>query len=105
MKVLTIDYSVRVRSGRRRAPWGSWSRPRYFYSDVVLLVEIAIAFMLIVGMFVVRRGHIRAHMYIQSSMVLVNIPIVLIWMVPEYTQWVLPGSPTTSGSSSTGCRP
>ncbi|MGC2034231.1 MAG: hypothetical protein WA761_02155 [Thermoplasmata archaeon] len=69
----------------------------YFYSDVVLLVEIAIAFMLIVGMFVVRRGHIRAHMYIQSSMVLVNIPIVLIWMVPEYTQWVLPGIPHDIG--------
>jgi hypothetical protein len=68
-----------------------------FSSDVVLLVELAIAFMLIVGMFVVRRGHIRAHMYIQSSMVLVNIPIVLIWMVPDYTQYVLPGIPHDIG--------
>jgi uncharacterized membrane protein YozB (DUF420 family) len=68
-----------------------------FSSDVVLLVELAIAFMLIVGMFVVRRGHIRAHMYIQSSMVLVNIPIVLTWMVPEYTQYVLPGIPHDIG--------
>jgi hypothetical protein len=30
-------------------------------------------------------------MYIQSSMVLVNIPIVLLWMLPAYTTNVLPG--------------
>jgi uncharacterized membrane protein YozB (DUF420 family) len=59
-------------------------------SDLVALVEVAIAVMLVVGMIAVRRGHIRAHMYIQSSMVLVNIPIVLVWMVPAYLSDVLP---------------
>jgi uncharacterized membrane protein YozB (DUF420 family) len=59
-------------------------------SDLVVPFEIAIAVMLIVGMFVVRRGHVRAHMLIQSSMVLVNIPLVLVWMVPQYIANVLP---------------
>ena len=62
-------------------------------SDAVALVEVGIAVMLLVGMFVIRRGHVRAHMYIQSSMVLLNIPIVLIWMLPRYYASVLPGLP------------
>ena len=61
-----------------------------FFSNLFLLVELTIGALLLVGMFLVRRGHIRAHMYIQSSMVLVNIPIVLLWMLPRYTSSVLP---------------
>ncbi|MCI4336937.1 MAG: hypothetical protein L3K17_07075 [Thermoplasmata archaeon] len=61
--------------------------------EVGAVVEVAIAIMLVVGMWVVRRGHIRAHMYIQSSMVLVNIPFVLLTMVPYYLAYVLPGLP------------
>ncbi len=61
-----------------------------FFANLFLLVELAIGVLLLVGMFLVRRGHIRAHMYIQSSMVLVNIPIVLLWMLPAYTANVLP---------------
>lgn len=63
------------------------------FSDAVAVVEVAIAVLLLVGMFVVRRGHVRAHKYLQSSMVLVNIPIVLVWMVPQYLAGVLPGLP------------
>jgi uncharacterized membrane protein YozB (DUF420 family) len=59
-------------------------------ADLVLLFELAVGAMLIVGMFVVRRGHVRLHMYIQSSMVLVNIPVVLLWMAPTYLSGVLP---------------
>jgi uncharacterized membrane protein YozB (DUF420 family) len=60
------------------------------FSDIVVLIELSIASMLLVGMFAVRRGHVRLHMYIQSSMVLVNIPVVLSWMVPQYLAFVLP---------------
>jgi uncharacterized membrane protein YozB (DUF420 family) len=66
-------------------------------SDLVLLVEVAIALLLLVGMFVIRAGHVRAHKYLQSSMVLVNIPIVLTWMVPQYLTYVLPGLPGEIG--------
>lgn len=59
-------------------------------SDLVALVEVGIAVGLLAGMFLARRGHIRAHMYVQSSMVLVNIPIVLTWMVPAYLEYVYP---------------
>lgn len=59
-------------------------------SDLVAFVEIGIAVGLLVGMFVVRLGHVRAHRYIQSSLILVNVPIVLAWMVPSYIEYVLP---------------
>ncbi|HEY6238727.1 MAG TPA: hypothetical protein VIZ68_06045 [Thermoplasmata archaeon] len=61
-----------------------------FYANLFLVVELVIGVLLLAGMFLVRRGHVRAHMYIQSSMVLVNIPIVLLWMLPSYTTFVLP---------------
>lgn len=51
------------------------------------------AVVLLAGMFVVRRGRIRAHMLMQSSVILVNLPIVLTWMVPQYLEYVLPGIP------------
>ena len=66
-------------------------------SDLVLVFEIAVGLTLILGMFLVRRGHVRAHMYIQSSMVLVNIPVVLAWMVPPYLEYTLPGIPQELG--------
>jgi uncharacterized membrane protein YozB (DUF420 family) len=53
-------------------------------ANLVLVVELAIGAVLIAGLVVVRTGHVRAHRYLQSSMVLVNIPIVLAWMVPSY---------------------
>ena len=64
-----------------------------YLSDVVAVFEIAVAALLIAGMFVVRQGHVRIHSYIQASMVLVNIPVVLTWMVPSYLTYVLPGIP------------
>ncbi|MCI4363160.1 MAG: hypothetical protein L3K13_02510 [Thermoplasmata archaeon] len=59
-------------------------------SDIVLLFELTIAALLLAGIFVVRRGHVRAHMYLQSSVVLVNLPVVLLWMLPQYLSLVLP---------------
>ena len=59
-------------------------------ADLVALVEIALAVMLLVGMFLVRWGHVQAHAYLQTTIILVNIPIVLYWMVPAYLQLVLP---------------
>lgn len=55
--------------------------------------EIAVGGLLVLGMFLVRRGKIRAHMVVQSSMVLVNIPFVIVMMVPLYLEYVLPDLP------------
>ena len=62
-----------------------------FFADTVALFEIAAGVALIVGMFLVRAGHVRLHAYLQSSIVFVNIPVVLAWMVPSYLKSVLPG--------------
>lgn len=63
------------------------------YSDAVFLFEIAAGIALIAGMFLVRAGHVRLHAYLQSTVVLVNLPVLLIWMVPQYVTYVLPGIP------------
>ncbi|MCI4342532.1 MAG: hypothetical protein L3J92_00230 [Thermoplasmata archaeon] len=59
-------------------------------SDLLVVVEIALAVMLVVGLVLVRTGHVRAHMILQSSIIFVNIPIVLYGMVPAYLTYVLP---------------
>ena len=59
-------------------------------ADLVLFAEIGIGVALLIGMFLVRRGHVRVHAYLQSSLVLVNLPIGLAWMVPSYLSKVLP---------------
>ncbi len=69
------------------------------YGTAVLVVELVIAGMLVVGMFVVRSGHVRAHRAIQSSMVLLNIPVVLVAMAPYYWADVWPGLPGALGQS------
>ena len=63
------------------------------FSDLAAVAEIGLAVVLVVGMLIVRRGYIRAHMICQSSVVLVNLPIVLAWMVPQYLRGVLPDLP------------
>ncbi len=62
-------------------------------SDLVLLVELAFGTVLILGAVAARLGHIRLHMYLQSSVVLVNLPVVLATMAPEYLQYVAPSLP------------
>lgn len=66
-------------------------------SDAVAIFEIVVGGLLIAGMFLARSGRIRAHMYLQSAMVLVNVPVVLTWMVPQYVDYVLPGLPGEFG--------
>ncbi|MFZ0891381.1 MAG: hypothetical protein WB778_09715 [Thermoplasmata archaeon] len=56
----------------------------------VLFFELAVGVLLIIGGLLARAGHIRVHKWIQCSMVFVNIPIILAWMVPEYQLYVLP---------------
>lgn len=62
-------------------------------ADGVALVEVGMAVTLLVGMFVVRSGRVRLHAYLQSSIVLGNLPVILIWMLPRYVALILPGLP------------
>jgi uncharacterized membrane protein YozB (DUF420 family) len=63
----------------------------------LLVTELVIAGLLVVGMVAVRMGHVRAHMLIQSSMVLLNIPIALFLMVPSFLTNVAPSLPSDIG--------
>jgi len=56
----------------------------------VLAVETIFAVLLIVGMFLARRGRIKHHAWIQSFVILANLPVILVWMVPSYLQNVGP---------------
>jgi uncharacterized membrane protein YozB (DUF420 family) len=69
------------------------------YSDAVLLFEVAAGLALVAGTFLVRAGHVRLHAYLQSSVVLVNLPVALAWMVPSYLTYVLPGLPGKIGAA------
>lgn len=69
-------------------------------SDVAAVVEVALAAALVLGAFLARTGHIRAHRYLQSSVIFVNIPIVLYAMVPPYLMYIAPGLPGHLGEPS-----
>ena len=63
------------------------------FATAVLGVEIGLAIALLLGKFVVQRGHVRAHAYLQSAIVLANLPLVAAWMLPAFLADVLPGLP------------
>jgi uncharacterized membrane protein YozB (DUF420 family) len=62
-------------------------------ADAGAVVEVVMAGILLVGWLLVRHGHIRLHRLLQSSVILVNIPIVLYAMVPPYLEFVAPFVP------------
>jgi uncharacterized membrane protein YozB (DUF420 family) len=68
-------------------------------SDTLAIVEVALAVMLLVGVALIRRGHVRAHRILQSSIIFVNIPIVLYGMIPAYGTYVLPDLPGGLGQA------
>ena len=68
-------------------------------ADAAAVVEVAMAVILLFGWLLVRRGHVRLHRLLQSSVVLVNIPIVLYAMVPPYLRYVAPSVPGQLGQA------
>ena len=66
-------------------------------ADVAAVVEVAMAVMLLVGAYLARTGHLRLHRYLQCTVVLANVPIVLYAMVPPYLKYVAPAMPSMWG--------
>jgi uncharacterized membrane protein YozB (DUF420 family) len=62
-------------------------------ADVGAVLEVVMAGILLVGWLLVRRGHVRVHRLLESSVILVNIPFVLYAMVPPYLEYVAPSVP------------
>ena len=62
------------------------------FSDLAAVFEVLMAILLVVGAFAVRRGRIRLHRALQSTIILANLPVVLLWMAPAYVARFLPAS-------------
>lgn len=61
-----------------------------FWSDVNLIVELAMGGALLVGMMLARAGRFRAHCYCQSSVVLLNLVLIATIMLPSFHGSVQP---------------
>jgi uncharacterized membrane protein YozB (DUF420 family) len=59
------------------------------YADVVLLLEIAMAIVLLLGGFLARVRKYRWHAFCQSAVVLLNLIVILMVMVPAFHPSVL----------------
>jgi len=59
-------------------------------ADCVLLIEVAMGLALIAGTVLARRRRYRAHAWCQSAVVLLNLPVIALFMVPSFWQGVVP---------------
>src|SRR5262249_36926128 len=60
-------------------------------ADGVLLSEVAMGLALLAGAILARRRRYRAHAWCQSAVVLLNLPVVVLFMVPSFGRAVAPG--------------
>src|SRR5215469_6018064 len=63
-------------------------------ANAVLLLELAMGLALVVGAILARRRRYRAHAACQSSVVVLNLAIVVCFMMPSFHNAVLPGIPS-----------
>jgi plastocyanin len=62
-------------------------------ADFNLFAHIAMGLALLGGMMLARARHYRAHMFCQSAVMLLNIPLILLIMFPSFHNNVQPGLP------------
>ena len=68
-------------------------------ADLVLLAELAMGFGLLVGGWLARRGRFRQHAWCQSTVVLLNLLVVLLLMIPSFRLHVFPKIPAKLGKA------
>lgn len=68
-------------------------------ADVVLLLELAMGMALLLGAWLARRQRYRQHAWCQSTVVLLNLVVVITMMVPSFREQVLPRIPAKLGKS------
>ncbi len=69
------------------------------YADLVLLLEIAMGAGLLIGAVLARRKKFRLHAWCQSTIVLLNLVIIILIMVPSFHVYVSPKIPARLGRS------
>jgi uncharacterized membrane protein YozB (DUF420 family) len=70
-----------------------------FYADVVLLLELGMGLALLAGALLARKKRFRLHAWCQSLIVLLNLPIIVIVMVPSFHDRVSPKIPQKIGKA------
>jgi uncharacterized membrane protein YozB (DUF420 family) len=68
-------------------------------ANVVLLLEIAMAIGLLLGARFARKGRFRQHAWCQSTIVLLNLAVVVVMMIPSLRVHVLPRVPAKLGKA------
>jgi uncharacterized membrane protein YozB (DUF420 family) len=69
------------------------------YADLVLLLEIGMGLALLIGAVFARRRKFRPHAWCQSTVVLMNLAIVLLLMLPSFHVQVSPKIPAKLGKA------
>jgi len=67
------------------------------YADAVVLLEMGMGLVLLLGAVLARRKKFRVHAWCQSTVVLLNLAIVLLVMVPSFQTRVSPKIPAKLG--------
>jgi Ca2+/H+ antiporter len=69
------------------------------YADLLLLLEVAMGFALLVGALLARLRRFRAHAVCQSAVVLLNAAIIVLIMLPSFRVHVAPKIPRRLGKA------
>jgi plastocyanin len=70
-----------------------------FGADLNLVMQIAMGIALLGGMLLARRKHYRAHKYCQSTVLLLNLPLIAFIMLPSFRTQVEPQLPGSLGNT------
>lgn len=66
-------------------------------ADAALVIEVVMGATLLFGMVLARRGRYRAHGICQSSVVALNLGLIVFVMYPSFADGVVPGLPEALG--------
>ncbi|HET9401903.1 MAG TPA: hypothetical protein VFO34_13230, partial [Candidatus Acidoferrales bacterium] len=68
-------------------------------ADIVLLLELTMGMALLIGAWLARKQRYHQHAWCQSTVVLLNLAVVVTMMVPSFRDQVLPRIPAKIGRS------
>lgn len=68
-------------------------------ADIVLVLEIAMGVGLLAGAQLARKRRFRQHAWCQSTIVLLNLAVVVVMMIPSFRVYVLPKIPAKLGKA------
>jgi plastocyanin/uncharacterized membrane protein YozB (DUF420 family) len=70
-----------------------------FSADLNLVIQLVMGLALLLGMLLARRKHFTAHKYCQSSVLLLNLVLIILVMAPAFQRQVKPNLPANLGDA------